>query len=90
MKLAIVGLSGLLLLTGCGSSLSVEEQAKLIEYEKCLVYQQDNLNTFNQKMAQEESFPSLSEILQRQKDQNENRLIFPFEYHLVNCSYYRP
>jgi len=36
MKLAILGLSGVLLLTGCGSSLSVEEQTRLIQYENCL------------------------------------------------------
>ena len=36
MKLAIIGLSGLLLLTGCASSPSLESQTKLIEYEKCL------------------------------------------------------
>ena len=36
MKLAILGLSGVLLLSGCSSSPSLESQTKLIEYEKCL------------------------------------------------------
>ena len=36
MKLVILGLSGLFLLTGCGSSPSIEDQAKLIEYQNCL------------------------------------------------------
>lgn len=36
MKLAILGLSGVLLLTGCSSSPSIEAQTKLVEYEKCL------------------------------------------------------
>ena len=36
MKLAILGLSSVLLLTGCSSSPSLEDQTKLLEYEKCL------------------------------------------------------
>ena len=36
MKLGVLGLAGLLLLTGCGSSPSLEDQTKLLEYEKCL------------------------------------------------------
>ncbi len=43
MKLAILGLSGVLLLSGCASSTSsedqnkiLESQTKLLEYEKCL------------------------------------------------------
>jgi hypothetical protein len=36
MKLTALGLASLLLLTGCGSSLSLEEQEKLIRYENCL------------------------------------------------------
>ena len=36
MKLSVLGLAGLLLLTGCSSSLSLEEQTQLVEYEKCL------------------------------------------------------
>ena len=36
MKLGVLGLAGLLLLTGCSSSPSVEVQIKLIEYQNCL------------------------------------------------------
>jgi len=36
MKLAVLGLSGVLLLSGCASSTSLEDQTKLLEYEKCL------------------------------------------------------
>jgi hypothetical protein len=36
MKLGVLGLAGLLLLTGCGSSPSAEDQIKVIEYENCL------------------------------------------------------
>lgn len=38
MKLAIVGLSGVLLLSGCASTPSLEDQTKLSEYEKCLEF----------------------------------------------------
>jgi hypothetical protein len=40
MKLGVVGIVGLLLLTGCASSPSVENQVKLVEYGKCLDYMQ--------------------------------------------------
>ena len=36
MKLTALGLASLLLLTGCGSSPSVADQTKLIEYQNCL------------------------------------------------------
>ena len=36
MKLGVLGIVGLLLLTGCASTPSIEEQVKLIEYENCL------------------------------------------------------
>jgi hypothetical protein len=36
MKLTALGLASLLLLTGCSSSPSVEDQIKLIEYQNCL------------------------------------------------------
>jgi hypothetical protein len=36
MKFGALGIVGLLLLTGCGSSTSLEDQTKLLEYEKCL------------------------------------------------------
>jgi hypothetical protein len=36
MKLAIVGLSGVLLLTGCGSSPQVEVERNLTDYINCM------------------------------------------------------
>lgn len=35
-KFSILSVAFLLLLTGCSSSLSLEDQTKLVEYEKCL------------------------------------------------------
>ena len=41
MKLTALGLASLLLLTGCSSSPSVEDQIKLIEYENCLIWERE-------------------------------------------------
>ena len=41
MKLVTLGLASLLLLTGCSSSPSVEDQIKLIEYENCLIWERE-------------------------------------------------
>jgi hypothetical protein len=96
MKKTLLVLSGLAigaLLSGCASTptVTLEQQVKLKEYEKCLLLQQDNLNTINQKMAQEESFSSLIEILARQADRKDDKTIVPrFEIHLYNCLPYRP
>ena len=94
MKKTLVVLSGLTisaLLTGCGTSISAEDQAKLIEYEKCLLLQQDNLNTINEKFAQEGSELSLIETLSRQSEAKDDTNLVPrFEIHLKNCEKYRP
>ncbi len=96
MKNSLLVLSGLTisaLLSGCAGTptVTLEQQVKLKEYEKCLLLQQDNLNTINQKMAQEESFSSLIEILARQADRKDDRKVVPrFEIHLYNCLPYRP
>ena len=89
MKFAALGIFSVLLLTGCSSeqSSSVENQVKLIEYEKCLLLQQDNLNTINNQLAQEESLTSLIEILGRQSDSKDNAR---FDIHLKNCERFRP
>jgi len=44
MKLTALGLASLFLLTGCGSSPSIEAQTKLVEYEKCLDHATDVSN----------------------------------------------
>jgi hypothetical protein len=84
----IASLTGFVL-TGCASeqSATVENQVKIIEYEKCLLLQQDALNTINNQMAQDESFLSLVRILDRQAG-SEGK--FRFDLHLKNCERYRP
>jgi hypothetical protein len=89
MKRGLLGIVGLLFLTGCSNAESVtfEDQMKLVEYENCLVLQQDNLNIINEQLAREESLDSLIEILSRQADPKENTR---FDIHLKNCERFRP
>lgn len=96
MKKPLVVLSALTIsavLTGCANtpSLTLEDQAKLIEYEKCLLLQQENLNTINERLGRERSELSLIEILERQsKPKGDTNQISRFEIHLKNCAQYRP
>ncbi len=81
---AITVLTGLLV-TGCSSeqSLTIENQAKLIEYEKCLLLQQESLNTVNNQIARSQSFIEMLEVMERQARDR-------FDTHLKNCQKYRP
>jgi hypothetical protein len=78
-----------LLLTGCAGeqSVTVENQVKLIEYEKCLLLQQEGLNIINNELAQSENFTELLGILGRQATSKDNPR---FELHLKNCERFRP
>jgi hypothetical protein len=70
---------------------TLEQQVKLMEYEKCLLLQQDNLNTINEKLAQGRSEVSLIEILTRQAEPKDGtKLVSRFEIHLERCAQYRP
>jgi uncharacterized protein YcfL len=93
MKLTALGLASLLLLTGCSSypSLTLEDQTKLIEYEKCLLFQQDNLNTINERLFKTDSEIALLELLSNQSQAIDDTNLVPrFEIHLKNCNKYRP
>jgi uncharacterized protein YcfL len=84
-RIAVITVLTGLLVTGCSSerSVTVENQVKLIEYEKCLLHQQDNLNTVNNQLARSQSFIELLGVLEKQAT---NR----FDIHLKNCEKYRP
>jgi hypothetical protein len=88
IKILVLFLSTLLL-TGCAGeqSVNVENQVKLIEYEKCLLLQQEGLNIINNELARDETFSRLIEILERQAKSTE---IDRFNIHLTNCEKYRP
>ena len=84
-RIAVIAVLTGLLVTGCSSerSVTVENQVKLIEYEKCLLLQQEGLNTINSQLLGSESFSELLRILERQSTSR-------FEIHLKNCEKYRP
>jgi hypothetical protein len=88
-QVALISVLSGLVLTGCatGQSVNVENQVKLIEYEKCLLLQQDGLNIINNELARDETFSRLIEILERQAKSTE---IDRFNIHLKNCEKYRP
>ncbi len=88
-KVALISVLSGLVLTGCSSeqSVTVENQAKLIEYEKCLLLQQEGLNIINNQIAREETFSELIKILDRQAKSTE---IDRLNIHLKNCEKYRP
>ena len=85
MKLGVLGIIGLFLLTGCGSSTSSEGQVKLIEYENCLSWERDAWLAVarNQGMTQS----TLDWI--RSSSYQDGSKIVP-DYFLERCEKYRP
>ena len=96
MKKSLAVLCGVAIsasLTGCASSpsLTMEDQVKLIEYEKCLLLQQDSLNTINERLFKNDSELALLELFSNQaKAKDDTNLVSRFEIHLKNCAQYRP
>ena len=83
MKLAIVGLSGVLLLTGCASTPSLEDQASLIEYEKCLDHETEVSNLLVSSTTRQNPFLG-SGVTQY------SHLFGTFKSVLEKCATYRP
>jgi hypothetical protein len=89
MKLLAIALSGLLLLTGCSSSTVSQEQAvKLLEYEKCLDYQQSLIDRITE-VYQSALGTNEQEIIGVFEGQR-GRMKILFERSLKNCLPYRP
>jgi hypothetical protein len=89
MKLLAIALSSLLLLTGCSSSTVSQEQAvKLLEYEKCLEYQQSLIDQINEDFQSALGIDeqAIIGIFQGQKE----RMKILFEKSLKYCLPYRP
>ncbi len=90
--LAIV-FSPLLLLTGCSSStVSQEQTVKLLEYEKCLEFQQGLNNQINKSLSElfAKNFDEILTILSNQGELDETGKLKRFEVILKNCLPYRP
>jgi len=89
MKFIALTLSGLLLLTGCSSTgASAEQAVKIVEYEKCLEYQQSLIDQIN------EDFQSALGIDEQAIigvfDGQRERMKILFKKSLENCLPYRP
>lgn len=83
MKLGVLGIVGLLLLTGCASSPSLEDQASLIEYEKCLDHETQVSNLVRSSTTRENPFIN-SDVTQYVY------LYGTFASVLEKCASYRP
>jgi hypothetical protein len=89
MKFIALTLSGLLLLTGCSSTgASAEQAVKIVEYEKCLEYQQSLIDRINEDFQSALGIDeqAIIGIFQGQRE----RMKILFEKSLKYCLPYRP
>lgn len=88
-SLFIATLALVLALSGCSSSPSIEEQTKLIEYEKCLEWEMKRIEIFlNSEMYGEENFPSAKALLADRIAKSLKET--DFEGITPDCEKYRP
>jgi hypothetical protein len=93
-KLLALIFSSIFLVTGCSSSTTSQEQAvKLVEYERCLDWQQGLTTQLNNSLT--EMFPKEPEfiyelLMEQGKIDTKTGLGLRFEQHLKNCLPYRP
>jgi PBP1b-binding outer membrane lipoprotein LpoB len=88
MKLGVLILSGILFLTGCSSTgASAEQAVKIVEYEKCLEYQQSLVDDINEALQSALGFTE-EEVIKVFDGQREG--MGPFKKSLENCLPYRP
>jgi hypothetical protein len=92
MKKVLMALSTILLLSGCASSSSLEEQAKLIEYEACLTKQEVIQQELREVLfgRQTDLNFKLRGILDSGKPDANTGLITSLESMMKECAQYRP
>lgn len=94
MKFLVITFSSLLLLTGCSSSTVSQEQAvKLVEYERCLAWQQGLTTQINDSLTElfAKNPTVVIEILTKQGEfDTKTGLGVRFKKHLENCLPLRP
>lgn len=92
MKLAILGLSGVLLLTGCASSPSLEDQASLIEYQACLEKQERIQQEVREIITRNaiDLEQTLRNTFSTGKPDPKTGLITSLETMIQQCAKYRP
>lgn len=88
-SLSIATLALVLALSGCSSSPSIEEQTKLVEYEKCLEWEIKRIEIFlNSEMYGEANFPSAKALLADRIEKSIKET--DFEGLTPDCEKYRP
>jgi hypothetical protein len=92
MKVAILGLLGALLLTGCGSMSSLEDHASLIEYEACLEKQEKIQQEIEQLFGELVTDINArgESIIKRGEPDPKTGLMPSLETMIERCSKYRP
>jgi hypothetical protein len=89
-SVSIASLALVLALSGCASSPSVEEQTKLIEYEKCLNFASDSLLASRERLQDIATGVEYTEKLKMALI-DEEEFLFLFEGKLLDgCEKYRP
>ena len=88
-SLSIATLALVLALSGCSSSPSIEEQTKLVEYEKCLEWEIKRIEIFlNSEMYGGANFPSAKALLADRIEKSIKET--DFEGLTPDCEKYRP
>lgn len=90
LPLASLSLISTLVLSGCASTLSLEEQTKLIEYEKCLSLASEILIKNRERVFQELPNLTLEQKIELGTIENEEFNATFEEMPLRNCKKYRP
>ena len=92
MKKVLLAFSALLLLTGCATSPSLDDQASLIEYEACLG-KQEKLQQEAVQIVTKDFYDwekRVEMIFQTGKPDESTGLITSLETMKKNCAQYRP
>ena len=90
LPLALLALIASFSLIGCASSPSLEDQAKLIEYEKCLNFASDSVLATRERVQELATNASMEEKLKMSIILEEDYIEF-FEKNLLDrCLIYRP
>jgi len=91
MKFGVLGIVGLILLTGCASSPSLDSQLKLIHYQACLERQENIQQSLRDLFVKSGTYQSvLSSFLKMGLPDPKTGLIKNLEATIEACEKYRP
>lgn len=89
-SLSIASLALVLVLSGCSSSPSIEEQTKLVEYEKCLAFASDSTLASRKRLQELLTAGSLEDKMKIAIISSEEFIPYIEENLFKKCSTYRP